>query len=145
MTGVCVLAIPPNGEPELLASNEYEPQEMAPFLREQFSYWESASMPVKVDIVCERFVINVQTAKKSQAPWSLEQIGILKQILRDREVPEESIIWQAPADAMNMFPNDKLKVLGYWHRGGAGHANDAIRHALLRAVKTGWVPRKLLG
>lgn len=146
MTGTCVLAIPSDSvTPELLSSNEYEPHEMAPFLREEIPYWLENPMPTRLEIVCERFVINAQTARKTQAPWSLEQIGILKQTMRDHNIPEESIIWQAPADAMSMFPNDKLKILGYWHRGGAGHANDAIRHALLRAVKTGWVPRGLLG
>lgn len=144
MTGTSILGIPREGEPQMLASDEYEPHEMAPFLRAEFPRWLSDGV-VKLEVVCERFVINAQTARKTQAPWSLEQIGILKQTMRDHDMPEESIIWQAPADAMSMFPNDKLKILGYWHRGGAGHANDAIRHALLRAVKTGWVPRGLLG
>jgi hypothetical protein len=49
-----------------------------------------------------------------------------------------------PADAMTMFDNEKLKKLEYWHRGGKGHALDAIRHALLRLVKTGWKPIRLL-
>jgi hypothetical protein len=144
MTGTCVLGMPVDHEPIMLASNEWEVHELAPFLREQFSE-RLSNNSVKMDIVCERFTINAQTVRNSQAPWSLEQIGILKQTMRDHGMVEETIIWQAPADAMNMFNNEKLKRLGYWHRGGAGHANDAIRHALLRAVKTGWVPRGLLG
>ena len=56
----------------------------------------------------------------------------------------EGIIWQMPVDAKRMFPNEALKALGTWHRGGEGHANDAMRHALLRLVKTGWVPKELL-
>jgi hypothetical protein len=43
-----------------------------------------------------------------------------------------------------MFPNEALKKLEYWHRGGAGHALDAIRHGLLYLAKNGWTPRKLL-
>jgi hypothetical protein len=31
-----------------------------------------------------------------------------------------------------------------WHKGGEGHANDAIRHALLKLVKSGWKPKVLL-
>lgn len=141
MTGTCVLGMPSGGEPVMLASAEYECREFAPFMREQLHQWFPGT---QVDIVCERFVINAQTVRNTQAPWSLEQIGILKQVLRDKDIPEDSIIWQAPADAMNMFTNEKLKRLGYWHRGGAGHANDATRHALLRAVKSGWIPRGLL-
>lgn len=144
ITGVCVLGMPVDMEPIMLASNEYEVGELAPFLRQQFSD-RVETYSVKMEIVCERFTINAQTVRNSQAPWSLEQIGILKQTMRDYAIPEESIVWQAPADAMNMFNNEKLKRLGYWHRGGAGHANDAIRHALLRAVKVGWKPLALLG
>jgi len=144
MTGTCVLEMPVGLEPAMLASNEWEVHELALFLREQFSQ-RLPDESVKMEIVCERFTINAQTVRNSQAPWSLEQIGILKQTMRDHGIPEESIVWQAPADAMNMFNNEKLKRLGYWHRGGEGHANDAIRHALLRAVKSGWVPRGLLG
>jgi hypothetical protein len=43
-----------------------------------------------------------------------------------------------------MFPNPALKHLGIWHKGGEGHANDAIRHGLLALVKTGWIPKELL-
>jgi hypothetical protein len=48
-------------------------------------------------------------------------------------------------DAKNMFPNKALKILKFWHVGGAGHALDAIRHALLALVRTyRWIPRALL-
>jgi hypothetical protein len=69
-------------------------------------------------------------------------INEIKQLLIGKN-PEE-IVFQAPADAKAMFPNEALKFLEYWHRGGEGHALDAIRHALLRLVKLGWKPVKLL-
>jgi hypothetical protein len=97
-----------------------------------------------VEVVCERFTISAQTAKNSQAPFSLEQIGILKQCLLDVNRPADDVYFQAPGDAKAMFGNDKLKKLEYWHRGGEGHALDAIRHGLLRLVKTGWKPLRLL-
>lgn len=99
----------------------------------------------EVEIVCERFTINAQTAKKTQAPYSLELIGALKQAIRDAGRDVDSLFMQKPADAMNMFTNPKLKILGYWHKGGAGHALDAIRHGLLRLASSGWPPAKLLG
>jgi hypothetical protein len=43
-----------------------------------------------------------------------------------------------------MFPNEALKKLDYWHKGGEGHALDAIRHGLLYLAKKGWTPRRLL-
>jgi hypothetical protein len=93
-----------------------------------------------LEIVCEKFTINVQTAKNSQAPYSLEVIGALKTLMHDAGRNPEDLQYQLPANAMNMFSNPKLKKLEYWHRGGGGHALDAIRHALLFLVKEGWNP-----
>jgi hypothetical protein len=56
----------------------------------------------------------------------------------------DDIYFQSPADAKAMFDNPKLKKLDYWHKGGEGHALDAIRHGLLRLVKIGWKPLDLL-
>jgi hypothetical protein len=96
-------------------------------------------------VACESFVINMKTAKNSQAPWSLEHIGVLKYLCDQRNYPRAQITFQSPANAKSMFDNPALHRLGTWHRGGEGHANDAIRHALLRFVRAGWVPRRLLG
>jgi hypothetical protein len=146
-TGISILQIKVGEEPVLLDSNELVITDFAPYMRNQFErFWIGPHEPsINMEIVCERFTINAQTVRNSQAPWSLEQIGVMKQICRDYNYSEEKIIWQQPADAMNMFNNEKLKRLGYWHRGGKDHANDSIRHALLRAVKVGWVPKGLLG
>jgi hypothetical protein len=37
-----------------------------------------------------------------------------------------------------------LKRLDLWHRGGAGHANDAIRHAVTAAIKSRWRDPRML-
>jgi hypothetical protein len=95
-------------------------------------------------VACESFVINAKTAQNSQAPWSLENIGILKYVCDQHNYPRELITFQAPVNAKSMFPNPTLHRLGTWHRGGEGHANDAIRHALLRMIKAKWIPRQLL-
>jgi hypothetical protein len=95
-------------------------------------------------VCCESFIINAQTVRNSQAPYSLEQIGVLKHLCREIGYDPKDIAFQAPVNAKNMFPNPALKILNTWHKGGDGHANDAIRHALLRMVKAGWVPRELL-
>lgn len=138
-TGIAILSWDGVNDPTILSTHEVQPADFAQIVR---SGIDSANGELLV--VCERFVINAQTARNSQAPYSLEQIGVLKQCLRDAQIDEESIIWQSPADAKAMFPNEALKKVGYWHRGGEGHALDALRHALLCLVKKGWKPSALL-
>jgi hypothetical protein len=137
-TGMALFSLEQGQEPVMLWSGEYQQDEYAKPIRETLSLYPEA------EVVCERFTINMQTVKNSQAPYSLEQIGILKQCLIDAGRNVDDIYFQSPADAKAMFDNPKLKKLEYWHRGGEGHALDAIRHGLLRCVKVGWKPLRLL-
>lgn len=142
ITGVALLRKDEDAvDPVLAGSWELEQTEFGAAIREII--WNPV-IRYNLDIVCERFVINAQTVRNSQAPYSLEVIGMLKLCMIDNQRLVDDIYFQAPANAMAMFSNEKLKKLGYWHRGGAGHALDAIRHALLRAVNTGWKPVGLL-
>jgi hypothetical protein len=137
-TGMALFSLEQGQEPVMLWSGEYQQDEYAKPIRETLSLYPEA------EVVCERFTINMQTVKNSQAPYSLEQIGILKQCLMDAGRKADDIYFQSPADAKAMFDNPKLKKLEYWHRGGEGHALDAVRHGLLRCVKVGWKPLRLL-
>jgi hypothetical protein len=137
-TGMALFEYDGLNEPVLVWSLELQQEEYAGPIRQTLEQYP------EVEVVCERFTISAQTAKNSQAPFSLEQIGILKQCLLDVNRPADDVYFQAPGDAKAMFGNDKLKKLEYWHRGGEGHALDAIRHGLLRLVKTGWKPLRLL-
>jgi len=141
-SGIALFAFIDGQDPELMWSGEYQQDEYARPIREALADAMMRSIPL--EIVCERFTINAQTVKNSQAPYSLEQIGILKQCIMDMGMPADDIYFQSPADAKAMFTNEKLKKLGYWHKGGEGHALDAIRHGLLRLVKSGWKPVNLL-
>jgi hypothetical protein len=141
-TGLSYFTYDGQNDPEMLWSKEVQQHEYAQPIRDAFRY--SQSQGVKLEVVCERFTINAQTVRNSQAPFSLEQIGILKQIMMDNGRSPEEIFFQSPADAKAMFTNEKIKTLEYWHRGGEGHALDSIRHGLLRLVKSGWKPLKLL-
>lgn len=141
-TGMCYFTWERGSEPVMLWSGEYQQEEYAKPIRDAFLY--AAEHGATLEIVCERFTINAQTTKNSQAPYSLEQIGILKQILMDNGRAADDIYFQSPADAKAMFTNEKIKKLEYWHRGGEGHALDSIRHALLRLAKSGWAPVRLL-
>lgn len=93
-------------------------------------------------LVVERFTITPQTGKNSQAGWSLEIIGCLKMLSYDTAV---LLTQQSPASAKSFATNDKLKRLGLWHVGGEGHANDALRHAVVAHVKRAWTSQSLLG
>lgn len=138
-TGMALFSFETGQEPVLVWSGEFQQHEYAAPIRAAL-----ATVQGDLEVVCERFTINAQTVKNSQAPYSLEQIGILKQCLLDVGRPADDIYFQSPADAKAIFPNPALKKLGYWHRGGEGHALDAIRHGLLRIVKSGWKPLNLL-
>lgn len=140
-SGICLFQYEKGYEPKLVWAGEYQQNEYAQPIRNALQSAIGYGMPI--EIVCERFTINAQTVRNSQAPYSLEQIGILKQIMLDHKIDPETIIFQSPADAKAMFSNEKLKKLEFWHKGGEGHALDAIRHAVLRLVKSGWVPAKL--
>lgn len=141
LTGMCLFSYQTGSEPTLEWSGELEQHEVAEAIR---SILWTPDVRYNLDVVCERFIINAQTVRNSQAPYSLEVIGILKQCLLDNGRPMDDIFFQAPADAMSMFDNKKLKKLSYWHVGGGGHALDSIRHALLKLVKSGWKPVGLL-
>lgn len=141
VSGMALISLETGSEPVLEWAGEFTQVEFAKPVRD--TLWASEAK-FNLDIVCERFVINAQTVKNSQAPYSLEQIGALKQCLIDARRAPEDVFFQSPADAKALFPNPALKALGYWHKGGEGHALDAIRHALLRCVKIGWKPVRLL-
>lgn len=137
-TGIALFSWDVGQQPTLLASWETQIDTYAQVIR-----WALATYP-NLEVVCEKFTITAQTAKNSQAPFSLEHIGIYRQCLIDVGRDPYSIKMQTPTDAKNMFPNPKLKKLGFWHKGGEGHALDGIRHGLLYLVGIGWKPTGLL-
>jgi len=139
-TGVVLMSLD-NDVATRILSAEVQPEEFARYVNNILDGWKNYE---SFTVVCERFTINAQTVRNSQAPYSLEQIGVLKHLCREAGYSVENIVMQSPADAKAMFPNEALKKVGTWHVGGEGHANDAMRHALLNLVKTGWKPRILL-
>jgi hypothetical protein len=141
-SGIALFKKEDGQDPELVWSGEYQQDEYAQPIRKALA--QAMMEGIAIEIACERFTINAQTVKNSQSPYSLEQIGILKQCMIDLGMKAEDLNLQAPSDAKALFPNPALKKLGYWHKGGEGHALDAIRHGLLRFVKTGWHPVGLL-
>ena len=141
-TGLALIA---SDGPELCDSREVEVLKVEDALLEML-----AKVPAEVDtdeqhallFVVEKFTINAKTVRNSQAPWSLEVIGIARNTLwRERGLTP---VMQQPSDAMDLMVNRRLRAVNCWYVGGAGHANDAIRHGLFALHQRGWRDRRLL-
>lgn len=146
MTGVAYTSYDPyKNTAKILATAELSilegsNREHATYLRAMIRQWrEQAGIEYPTRIVCERFTITPQTGKKSQeAKAALETIGAVKLMCREEAYPLDAIVWQSPAEAKSGWDNPKLKRCDLWHRGGAGHALDALRHAATYMVSIGW-------
>lgn len=124
LTGVCMVEFDHDAGCKLYQSKELEFGEVLP--------WATVELSVADAVVVERFSITMRTIKNTPAPWSLEVTGVVRAVaLRN----DKSIVLQNPGDAMKFVSNEMLHRLELWHRGGEGHANDALRHAVLFAVK----------
>lgn len=129
-----------HGNVDIVYSGEIQPTELNFWLAKQFTWVleEKAGF----ETVCEDFIITPQTGKNSAAPWSLKKIGALELLCDLYNIP---VTLQAPARAKSFCDNNRLRRLGLWHKGGAGHANDALRHGVLYLVsKRGWDHPNLL-
>ena len=92
-------------------------------------------------IIIEDFKITTGTGKLGSPDWSLRLIGAVEYVAAKHGMP---VVKQTPANAKAFSTNSKLMAVGMWHVGGAGHANDSLRHAMLYMVKHGWMDRRLL-
>ena len=126
-TGVALFAMRDDVEPELLESHEFLRDDLERWLEEKLLAWGPGEGE-DIKVVAERYIIG-----KADSPWSLTYLGVLSYLSRKAGWGEPVI--QTPADAKSFAPNERLHDLGYWHRGGAGHANDAIRHGILYMVR----------
>jgi len=89
-------------------------------------------------IVCESFEI---VDGSPNSPWSLNLIGILQYLCYHNGKPLDM---QQPSQK-DFASNEKLRAVDFWHVGENGHANDALRHAMIWIVERNrkWT-RKLL-
>lgn len=93
---------------------------------EKFCERDSANV-----LVAEKFTITARTAQLSQAPWSLELIGVARK--EAWKLLDTPLVTQTPAQAKGFSSDARLRHLGWWLP-GKGHANDASRHLLLYAA-----------
>ena len=92
-------------------------------------------------VICEAFRITVQTAKNTQAPWSLELIGALRLTCLLFDIP---FILQSPSDAKGFATDDKLKAMEWYNPSKGGHQNDATRHLMAWLVRNNWYDPRLV-
>jgi hypothetical protein len=100
-----------------------------------FVHTTAASTGDELSVVSESFTITVNTAKNTQATWSLELIGIYRYL--SLAYCREDLTLQAPAAAKRFSSDDRLRAMG-WYTPGKGHANDAARHLMLYMVTRKW-------
>lgn len=95
-----------------------------------------------MEMVIESFIITPKTAKLSQAPWSLENIGVARFIGGKYGIP---ITFQKPADKP-FASNERLRKVGFWVVGSEGHSNDAYRHCMIWIANTNpnWTKKLIL-
>lgn len=122
-TGVCSFSIEKGEDyPSCLESYELTFLGAGQYLENHMGSYETI-------IACEAFLITSQTAKNSQAPWSLEVIGLVHYFSEKNHVP---VVMQPPSFAKRLVSNDVLRRAKLYVAGE--HARDAARHAAYLAM-----------
>lgn len=137
-SGVAHVIVGPEGF-TIVTTDELAPWETGEWLRASLRLVPD---PDTTAVVIERFTITAKTAQNSQAPWSLEIIGQSRWIVWDEISPERDLILQSVSDSQAAFTNDRLRSFGLWHRGGHGHAVEALRHVALFAHRQKILPAR---
>lgn len=91
-------------------------------------------------VACESFT--PRAGIRTWQPDALEIIGALRYVCH---LHNTVFVLQSPANAKSFSTAAKLKKLGWWFPTEGGHANDALRHLLLLAVRGGDIdPEELI-
>lgn len=75
-------------------------------------------------VVCERFIVGSNTARKTRVNVTQDIIGALQLVCRESGV---EFLQQTAATAKKIVSNKMLHDIG-WYRPSAPHAMDAARH-----------------
>lgn len=108
--------------------------QMSPQEFMDWTYHVAENWRKQLTIVCERFTISGRTLKVSKAGSydALEVIGFLR--WASKHYCGRDLEMSSPSDVMSLFPDKKLKALG-WYQPGLGHANDSLRHLARACAK----------
>ncbi len=88
----------------------------------------------RLDVVCERFTIGPRTVRNTQAPWSLEVIGLARYCCQLYTGQDLTLYEQKPP----FSTDERLKALGWYRPSKDGHGNDAARQLLRHLVTSGF-------
>lgn len=123
MTGVALIDLRDHETPVMMWSSEVT----VPQFHDKIAHLISQE---STHVVVEDFKITVETGKLSEQPWSLHLIGVINYL---GYLHDTSIDMQLPAQKP-FATSEKMQAVGFWHVGEAGHANDALKHALIWIV-----------
>lgn len=137
VTGICSFSVFDNEihNPEPL---EIDQMGLGHFMEHICGQWRLTG--AKPQVVIESFIITPQTGKNSQAPWSLENIGIVRFFCNKAGI---DLKFQTPAQAKKLITDDVLKTAGLYFK-GKGHNRDAARHALYHLIADLKIKREIL-
>lgn len=122
LTGLAFLDVSEQENPQVLGTIELPVKEF--YLKAEDVIKRAGPEAV---VVVENFIITTATAKKSAAPWSLRGVGVIEFLCLKYG---SRMVLQTPDQAKEISAAD-LRAVNFWHKGGEGHANDALRHAVV--------------
>lgn len=104
------------------------------FLDRIIPWLDTYPRPKDVVVVCEPYIITVNTAKVSPGDehWSIEQAGVLRH--HSRWAGIEFVDKHSASNAKKFVSNERLRAIGWWQP-GKGHANDALRQVLVHIAE----------
>lgn len=127
---------------DIYAAGEVDFDGVTKLLRDfAYNYGSPTNGTPRGVIVCESFIINQNTPKNTQAPWSLELIGVARMF--SREHMHHELTLQTPAAAKRFSTDNRLRAVNFWTP-AKGHANDAARHLLLYMSSRGLLSHETL-
>ena len=123
MTGICMIDISDPQNPVKVWSAEVTVSEFYDRIAEFISHPET-------HLVYEKFTITDKTGELSEQPDALQLTGVMQYLCY---LNGKTWDFQLPSEKP-FADNDKLRAVDFWHVGGAGHANDSLRHAMIWIV-----------
>lgn len=122
VTGVVSLSLL-DGDLHNVDAMEFDQMGLGHYMEQLYGTWRrEGDKPI---VVIESFTITPQTGKNTQAPWSLENIGIVRFFCAKAGIP---LVFQTPAQAKRLASDAILKAAGLHFPSKGGHQNDAARH-----------------
>lgn len=124
-TGLVSIAIDEEGNLSDVEALELDQMGLGHYMETVYGQWRT--LGIRPTVVIESFTITAATAKNSPAPWSLENIGVVRYFCGKAGF---DLVFQTPAQAKRLATDDILKASGLYFKGNGfkGHANDAARH-----------------